>query len=209
VFFGAGQTLLAEGIPWRVVLPEDDLNGIEVLLIFGSDRRPPAAVVNVPDLAGWSPPPASFLASHERLRRGFSSVAGEIFRAYFRWRWARRLGDRLGLASAYTQSPFFRLPPAAARSALLAALGEPPLPRVLAHTPVLAEAWTQKHPPTERDAPARQLHLVNYTGYPQAVTVCFEGAVQGQAVSPDAPAFEFHGDRLELNLDRSCISRWA
>jgi len=198
-YFGAGQALLAAGLPWRVVVPGADLAGVEVLLHFGDLQGltlpPGARAVAVPELPGWAPRPPSFLARRRAARGLVAWAVGELYRAYFRRRWARRLGDRLGLVHFFLQSPYFRLPPPEATAALLAALGPLPHPRVTAAVPVLAELW--------RQAGDFQLHLVNYAPQAQPVTVDFGRQAQGSLLSPDGAATpaEFRGTQLNFPLD--------
>jgi hypothetical protein len=194
LFFGVGQALLAAGVPWRVVAAEDEVTGLDVLFCF--NRMPSTdgiRSISVPDLPGWAPPAPSFLARNGLARRVVAGVVGGLYRAYFRHRWARDLGDRLGLAHFFLQSPYFRLPPEAARRAVLDALGEPPGPTVAADAPVLVEVW--------RRGRERQVHLVNYAPQPQRVAVRFGEPVAGEVISPDGPGIEFEGASVELTLD--------
>jgi hypothetical protein len=215
LYFGAGQALLAAGIPWRVVALQGDtgesaapdqtvseLAGLDLLLCF--EQGPPEAatpphlrVVSVPDLPGWNPSRPSFLAWHRSIRSAASRVVNWLFQSYFRWGWSRQLVDRSGLVHFFWQTPFFRLPPPAAREALLAALGHKPYPRVMAGAPVLAELWQRGE--------EWQLHLVNYAPEPQPVTVEFGHLVQGAALSPDGgeerTASKFRGTSWESELD--------
>jgi hypothetical protein len=120
-----------------------------------------------------------------------------LYRAYFRRRWARTLGDRLHLAHFFAQSPRYELPPPATRRALLDALGDPPHPHVIATAPVLAAVWRQK------DKGRQQLHLVNYAAEPQTVTVVFARPTQGKRLSFGTPptSFESEGAKLKLTVD--------
>jgi hypothetical protein len=93
----------------------------------------------------------------------------------------------------FLQAPYFRLPPAAMRKALLAALGPLPGPQVHSRQPVLVEAW--------RQGESWQLHLVNYASRPQAVEVVFEQAVIGQRLAPGQAVDEFQADRLAFELE--------
>jgi hypothetical protein len=203
LYFGVAQTLLAAGIPWRVVLPEDELSGLKVLFCFenilppGTDGALPEArsgrwstitgrLVNVPDLPGWAPPPPGRLARHPALQPLAGTLLRLLLRAYFESPWVRRWTDRRGVAQRfYTAAPSFALPPAAAQATLLAQVGERAHPHVTAETPVLVEHWRQgeKH----------QLHLVNYAAEPQTVMVDFGRPVTGRALSPDRPPVQFLG----------------
>jgi hypothetical protein len=199
LYFGAGQTLLAAAIPWRVVAGKPHLADLDLLLCFGAipdeGAVPPGLrVVPVQELPGWAPRPLSFLARHRGLRSAVSRLVGWLFQSYFRWRWWRQLVDRLGLQHFFWQTPFFRLPPVPAREALLEALGERPYPRVMAGAPVLAEVW--------RKGKGWQLHLVNYGAGPQPVTVEFGQPVRGTILSPDGPAgVVLEGQSVEIGLD--------
>jgi hypothetical protein len=199
LYFGTGQTLLAAGIPWRVVAGREHLADLDVLFYVGpapdvGTVPPRLRVVPVQELPGWAPRPLSILARHQGLRSGVSRVVGWLFQSYFRWRWWRQLVDRLGLQHLFWQTPFFRLPPVPAQEALLAALGERPYPRVAAGAPVLAEVW--------RKGEGWQLHLVNYGEDPQPVTVEFAQPVHGTILSPDGRAGEvLEGRRVGIGLD--------
>ncbi len=198
LYFGLGQTLLVAGIPWRVVTPESDWVGLKVLLHLGEseikDTAPPTLrTIDISQLRGWEKPRLSFLARHDTARAWVSDIVSWLYRAYFEQRWARRLGDKLGLVHFFLQTPYFRLPSKVARRTLLNALGERPYPRVTADAPMLVELWQQGE--------QWQLHLVNYANSEQRVTVEFSGAVYGQIISPDSQAKKFSGARIEIPLD--------
>jgi len=195
-YFGAGQTLSAARLPWRVVTGAEQMDGLQILLTFGLAASPiPSSLktVDVLRLPGWEMPRPSFLARQAWLQRLISPLVVEIYRAYFRFRWARRLLDRLGLVHFFLQSPYFILPPERMQQTLLAAVGEVAAPRLQTEGPVLVEHWRQGR--------QEQLHLVNYADQPQRVTVTFERTVRGQALSPDGPQAAFEGTQLELKLD--------
>jgi hypothetical protein len=203
LYFGVGQTLLAAGIPWKVVTPQDDWSGLRVLFCFDgmpvSDAaRPRPRIVSVPQLSGWNPPPPSYLARHKAARRPVSKGVSWLFQSYFRSRGVRRLVDSLGLVHFFWQAPFFRLPPAAARESALAALGEPPFPRVTSAAPVLVEPWLK--------GDRWQLHLVNYAAQAQSVKVEFGQPVSGRLLTPDKDGqteseSTFGGSVFECTLD--------
>ena len=198
LYFGAGQALLAAGIPWRVVARGEQPDGLEVLLTFASlpgdfDIPPGVRVIHVPDLAGWEPARPSLLARNATLRRGVAFGAAELYRAYFRYRWARSLLDRAGLAHFFLQSPYYRLPSDNVRQMLLDALGAGPWPRLDAQAPVLLEWWAQ--------GDTHQVHLVNYADSPQPVRLDFGRMVSGRVLSPDSEGMDLHGESLALTLD--------
>jgi hypothetical protein len=200
IYFGVGQTLLAAGIPWRVVTSDDDLTGLDTLLCFGDKTNLDQLVktIFVLDLPGWEIPRPSFLARHKTARSVTAKAVGWLFQGYFKWRWARSLADNLGLVHFFWQTPYFRLPQTRDREALLSAMGERPFPRVAAKAPVLVELW--------RKDETWQLHLVNYAAEPQVAAINFGQPVQGRILSPDEsakddPTTEFHAGEVKLTLD--------
>lgn len=197
-YFGAGQILISAGIPWRVVSAPDELTGLWALLTFGplpDNFIPPPDLrtINLHDLPGWELPQRSFLSRQIKLRRVLTFLVGEIYRSYFRHRWARWLLDRIGMVHFFLQSPYFRLPPQAAQRTLLDALGQGPWPRLEREAPVLIECWGQEG--------AQQIHLVNYDSQPQQVTVHFGQEIAGQICSPDSPGFSFKAEQVSFFLD--------
>ncbi len=199
LYFGAGQTLLRAGIPWRTVRAAADLVGVTTLLHVAplpEEWQLPEeiALIDVSALPGWAPAPPSFLARHPRLRALAAGFLGAAYRAYFRYRWARALIDRSGLTERhFMRSPGFDLPPEAQRATLLEVVGAVRFPRVEMEAPVLVEPW--------RQGEQRQLHLVNYAESPQTVRVIFAESVRGEVLSPDAAPFTFSGTELALSLD--------
>jgi hypothetical protein len=195
-YFGAGQTLVAARLPWRVVTGVGQMAGLQILLTFGPAAFPiPSEVqtIDVLRLPGWELPRLPFLARHAWLARLISPPIVATYRAYFRYRWARRLLDRLGMVHFFLQSPYFILPPQEMRQALLAALGDASRHQVQSEAPLLVEIGQQG----ERF----QLHLVNYADRPQRVTIAFGKPVSGEILSPDGKEAAFEGSQVELVLD--------
>ena len=194
LYFGVAQTLTAAGVPWCTIVDPRQAADLDTLFYF---EHPPTVegpnLVPVQELPHWDEKPPSFLARHDGLCSVVGPALNWLFRAYMRWRWARRLGDSLNLAQAFLQSPHFELPSALARRAVLRALDERPTPRVKSRHPVLAEMW-------KKDG-ERQLHLVNYAAKSQDVRITFEHPVRGRVLSPDHPERTFEGKRLNLSLD--------
>ncbi|HOS78893.1 MAG TPA: hypothetical protein PLJ24_01365 [Anaerolineae bacterium] len=204
LYFSAGQALLMQRVPWRVVTPEDDLSALTVLLHSAPlphDLRVPdtVRVVSLAALPGWVRPTPSFVARHPVIRRLYASFAEALFRAYFKRRWARRLVDRLGLTQKHfiPRSMAFGIPSVTRQTALLSALGPLPGPRVTAAAPVLVEHWLQGN--------TRQLHLVNYAGTPQQITVVFEQPVSGEVLRPEKAPASFQGQTFEDELDVTLV----
>jgi hypothetical protein len=197
-YFGAGQALLAAGIPWRVVRQPQHLAGLSHLLTFGPlppGFNLPEGVqrVHVPDLPGWQAPKPGLLVRYPQFQGIVSWAGTELFRSYFYSRTARRLLDRLGLAHFFLQSPYFRLPAGPARQALRAALGELPWPRLASQAPVLMEVWKQGQ--------EIQIHLANYASHAQPVQLRFEQPVHGRMLSLGGHETAFEGEIITLSLD--------
>lgn len=197
-YFGAGQTLTAAGIPWRVVAAAEDLSGLWTLLSLGPlpdglAAPPDLRIVDLPTLPGWELPPRSWLSRQVGLRRVLSFFVGEIYRSYFRFRWARWLLDHIGMVHFFLQSPYFRMPPPVAQRALLDALGQGPWPRLEKEAPVLIECWAQ--------GATQQIHLVNYDQQRQTVRLHFGEEVAGRVLSPDGPDFQFRAAAISFSLD--------
>ncbi len=198
IFFGTAQALTHARRPWRVVTGEDDLAGLKALLHvtpLPDDVTLPQdlATIYVPDVDGWTLPDASYLARHPSARRLMGRFIEALFRAYFRYRWARWLIDRSGLPqNHFMQTPHFDLPSSDHQQALLDALGERGYPTVDADAPVLVERWQRG---------GQQLHLVNYASAPQTVDITFAKPVEGRWLAPDTEPTAFEGENLELTLD--------
>jgi hypothetical protein len=197
-YFGVGQALITAGLPWRVVSQPEHLAGLEMLLavspvppgwLLPGDLR----LIQVTHLPGWELPAAALLSQYNWLRRPVSFGVGELFRSYFHSRLMRKLLDRLGLAHFFMQSPLYALPAASQRRVLLESIGEQLSPRVLADGPVLIEHW-------RRDG-EHQVHLVNYGGEPQPVTVKFGKPMGGTILLPGQPEIRFETDMLSFDLD--------
>jgi hypothetical protein len=199
LFFSAGQTLLAAGIPWKVVTDSNSLEGVQVLLdprdhdievaSISSSGVPVVALARIP---GWEPHKVGFPT------KLFSNAAGAVidagYRAYFSSPFARKLMDRAGVMRLFTGSPLFNLPSRSLQAALLAALPAGLFPRVHAKYPVLIETW-------ERSG-IEEFHLVNYASQSQHVHIDFGVPRALQMLSPD------HGTKLleaasslELDID--------
>ena len=221
IYFGTCQALLSSGIPWRVLGPGGDPTGLEVLLSF--DEDPDSHVrammderleavgthqtlqnlrrINVPDLVGWQFFKPGFMAHRPILRIMANSIIRNIYNAYFSRPWARKLGDRLGLALRYNSSPYYHIPPLEERRVLMEALGERPFPSVQSEIPVLVEHW--------KSGKEHQIHLVNYADHPQAVRVELPKAFQGKVLSPDQSPSSFSGEKLDLQVDVYTILIYA
>jgi hypothetical protein len=196
-YFGAGQALTAEGIPWRVVRPGDPLDGLRVLLVFTDEGLPTAPglpVVVVPELDGWHPPRPSAVGRNRLLRAVVTSGVGAALKAYSDLKLVRWAMDAAGLQKLVTQTPLYHVPPPEARRALLAALPAGLYPRLASPEPALIEVWRTQN--------GRQIHLVNYAASPQTIEVSVGSPIAGRAISPGVEErVAVEGDQLRIPVD--------
>jgi len=198
LFFGAGQTLLAAGIPWKVVLPGDELDEVKVLVTCTDDNTPLSSypdlsIIPLEKLPGWAAPRGNSLISR-LLSRPADSFVDIGYRAYFNNKLARRLMDRAGVMRLFTGTPLFNLPSRTQQASLLAALPAKIYPRVRAKTPVLIEIWQR--------AGVEEIHLVNYSAKSQPVEIELDVPRAFQVLSPEStPPLLAPGDFLEFRLD--------
>lgn len=199
LFFGAAQTLTAAARPWRVVTTEDELSDLDVLLHIAPlpdevTVPPDLRTIHLPGLDGWAPAESTYLAQHPLVRRITARLLDTLFRAYFRYRWVRRLIDRSALPqNHFLQTPHFDLPSPSQQEQLLEAVGEPDFLKISADAPLLVEHG--------RRADQHQLHLVNYAESPQAVKITFAHPITGTLLAPGAPSSAVAGDSMELTVD--------
>lgn len=195
LYFGAAQTLLAGGIPWRVVRSPHEAKDAQVLIALEPSSQIALASsrwVVLQELSWWRDLRATEMRWPGQLRRMLETTILLLYRSYFRSRWMRKWIDRIGLVHFFLQSPYFQLPPEHVQEKLIAAIG-PVFPRVFSKHPVLIETWRRNM--------EEQIHLVNYAEAPQEVTVEFGSIRRGHVISPDGPGFSFEGSKLTFRLD--------
>jgi hypothetical protein len=202
LFFGAGQALLAAGIPWTVVNPGEELSpALQALLVFDDKQNTPffaqsyLPIISIPSLPAWSNSKASRKSSKSLLSAAAGAVIDWGYHAYFSSRFARSLMDRAGVMRLFTGSPLFNLPTPQQQAALNAALPDRLFPRLHTRAPVLIECW-------EHDGD-QQVHLVNYASHPQTIRIDFDTAQPRRMISPDAADLvlpESTSVRLDLEI---------
>jgi hypothetical protein len=199
IYHGVAQTLTVNKIPWRVIYPGEDMEGVQVLLAFddkslnGPSEERSYLTINVFDLPGWQPEPPSLVARNRVVRSIVSWGAHALMDAYFSSKPVRVIFDGLGLPKIITQSTVFNLPPQSAQEALLSALPVALYPRVKSNDPLLVELWKRGE--------ISQLHLVNYTDRSQSLEIEFGRRVSGNCLSPDGACSGFSGSEITIDLD--------
>ncbi|HSO27490.1 MAG TPA: hypothetical protein VLS48_05430, partial [Anaerolineales bacterium] len=167
LYLGVGQSLLYEGIPWRVVHPGDSLDGLQTLIVFSAESLaqtappPGLTVILAASLAGWGVHGRPLAERARTINAAVSTATHGLMNLYFSSKPAHRLMDKLGLPKLITQTSLFYVPAEKKRRSLLAALPGALFPRLHAAQPALLETWRR---PGER-----QFHLVNYADTPQTV----------------------------------------
>jgi hypothetical protein len=203
LYFGAGQALTVEGIPWRVIQAGDSLEDMQAVLGFDGDMLasippvPGVKAVLVPEIAFWSPAPPTSVGESTLLQKVVTSGVKAGLKAYSDSKLARRVMDWAGLPKIITQSPLYYAPERRARKALLDALPSEISPRLKAERPALIEVWEAQE--------TLQVHLVNYAPYPQRAQIQFQSPVRGRILSPDdtdtAPEESYEGALIDVPLD--------
>jgi hypothetical protein len=201
LYFAAGQTLLANGIAWKVVSSKESTHDLDFLLTFDEPSFVSGVKnIHIPDLPGWERRPISFLERHPVSHNLASKVVNRLYRAYFESRIFRTVGDMLGITRLYMASPMFKLPKPEDRQTLLNAFGKQIYPHVKSDSPVLVEIWQCES--------ENQLHLVNYARKPVRIFIKFENKVQGKILSPDKKYLDIEGTQFDLNLDIYLVVLW-
>jgi len=200
LFFGAGQALLASGIPFQVVMNGAIPEQIDTLLTFTPQSESPTQKVNPvrgDRLPGWSLPEQkkSPAILHKALEWGLLSA----YSLYFSSRIARSLLDAAGVMKLFTGSPLFNIPDGDRINTLVSQL-PPTAPIVRSAAPVLIEVW--------QAGDETQIHLMNYSHAPQTVQVLLDRPRSGECLSPDhEDSLSVEGEVIEIALDIYAILR--
>ena len=200
IYCGTSQALTAAGIPWRVVRQGDSLAGLSTLLTFtpSTNQIDPLddgiRQVHIPSLPGWGWRKASAAAKGGIWHDVIEMIGLSLLRAYHSSKLARRLLDRLNMVKLVTQTALFDLPSQTETDTLLNALPQGIFPIVQSGDPVLIETWTREG--------QQQVHLVNYSDYPQAVTVAFGEFVHVDVISTGSEEIlSMEGESVSFELD--------
>lgn len=171
VYFGAGQSLTASGIPWRVVFPGEKPEDLVALFTFDDEDYQIGEgfalqqKVEITRLLGWNMPGESLANRSGWINSFTTQVVQRMMKAYSANKVVRSLSDRLGLQKIVTQTPLYSVPGGEQRQALLEALPAEIFPRVFAKQPVLIEVWDNQG--------EVQVHMVNYSSQPQEAHIDF------------------------------------
>ncbi len=198
-YFGVGQTLLAMGIPWRVVTQPADLAGLECLItcdhLLKLDWSLPdhLKVIALSALPGWTKFTPFTMPRNPVFLAAFSKSLLWLYNQYFDSRLIRKALDGIGIMRLFTHSPHFDLPESTARQRLAAELTVTTPLKPSPH-PILVETWQK--------GSTIQFHLVNYAQQPVTAHLQFDQPVRGCCLSPDrAGEIQVSGSAFSLPLD--------
>jgi hypothetical protein len=196
LFFALCQVLTINGYPWRVANPGSAMETLECIFHFEPIpiRLPGVKTIYVPGLAGWHYSHHPFLAKHSKIRLVVSNGLAWFYRAYFQYRWARRLMDGLGLPQWFLGSPHFKIPEEDSQRAILNTLDGVNDIRVKGErAPVLIEHWQQHD--------QKQIHLVNYAATAQTLTLYFPYLAEGSIIPFQGQTRAISGKTINFELD--------
>jgi hypothetical protein len=179
-FWGACETVIRNGLPFRVV-QDDDWVGVTTLLvppgeIEGMDRR----LKNFVEQGGrvltlWSSykPTSPLRRYHWPLVRRVTYRAGTAIQ---RWRYTHGLGRMLGSRITF-DDPLHDTIPDELQAELVEQIGSTFAPRASGEGPLLFTLWRE-------ESGGEQWHLVNYQDTPQRVTLHAPQFVNGWVFTP-------------------------
>ena len=205
IFFAVQQTLLANGIPWKVITKIEEAKEDDQIIFFDDQFYPSQNLkrkefINALTLETWEIQSESFLNRHISLRNLTSEIADQLIRSYHGSKGMRKLMDWLGMSKLVTHTPFFTLPPKSFQNELLELLRYDNSFRVISQYPVLIDIWKN----TNNNI---HIHLVNYYSQPQKIKVSFKNQHPVKIISPEKQTMlvEKPTNEIELDLDNYSI----
>ncbi len=167
VFFAVQQTLLVNGIPWKVIPSVDDANPGDQLITFTNNDlleslHPDISIINAFDLSFTKTIKDSFFEQNTAFRPFLSSITDQLIRGYHASVVMRLMMDKLGMSKLVTHTPFFKIHDGVLEEELLSKLNTQNFFRVISEFPVLIDVW-------KIDGFQYQVHLVNYYPEPQTI----------------------------------------
>jgi hypothetical protein len=213
LYFGAGQALTAEGIPWRVIRPGDSLAGVRVVLVFdeqGQALTSEGLLWRMFRRDTVQNGVQVFLAFEEEGQKLPPAEVPVVFvpeLAGWQPRRPSAIGQRAILRSAVTALTHLGLKAYGSLKPARLAMDSLGLPKLITQTPLyyvpaaearraLVDALPPNlYPRLESESPALievwrdgdtlQVHLANYAREPQTVRVRLGAPLSGRAVTPD------------------------
>ena len=182
-YFGCGQTLTANGFPWKVLRNTADLDEINYLFTFDNEVIPDHStnrdltIINIPDIPKWNTHEIFFLENHKTIRKFLSSFTEALIRAYHGNKIVRKMLDLFGMAKLVTQTPLYFMPDKQKQITLLETISEKFMPSVKSESPVLLDIW-------KKSTGEIQYHLVNYSEKSQQIVLTLPNSQSGIIKQP-------------------------
>ena len=204
IFFAVQQTLLANGIPWKVIQNLDELDGLKQIIIFDDQhlsrlKTTKLKIIDAMTLQSWKHLSPSFFDRIPFLRSMLSAIADQLIRTYHGNKTMRKLMDWLGMSKLVTHTPFFKLPDKTVQIELLNLLSTSNF-RVISEHPVLMDVW-------EDGQSGFNIHLVNYHSQNQKIKLKMPDNSYIKILYPENQVEEFQvsSGEITINLDLYCI----
>lgn len=201
LYFACQQTLLAAGIPWRVITDVEDMDEMQQLIVFDHllkpEKIPPErSIINAFEFSSWHPFSQSFFDHHPGIKSILSDIADNLIQGYHGNKSLRKLMDWLGMSKLVTHTPFFTLPTQEFQQELLNKIDLQKVIRVISEHPVLIDVWKNK-------SDGLHIHLVNYLAQKQVIKLKISDNSILKVISPDQQPQEIHitSDTATLELD--------
>jgi hypothetical protein len=207
LYFACQQTLLAAGIPWRVITDLEDMHEIQQLIVFDHlqilEKIPPEiSIINASVLSHGQTFSQSFYDRHQILKSILSDIADNLIRGYHTSKSLRKLMDWLGMSKLVTHTPFFTLPTQEIQHELVSKIDNQKIIRVISDHPVLIDLW-------KNESDGLHIHLVNYHAQKQVIKLKIPDNSILTVISPEQQAQEIpitsDTATLELDLYSICL----
>jgi len=204
LFFTIQQTLLANGIPWKVIRNIDNIDGLKQIIYFDDQFLPAIRNMTVQFIDAFSLKTfkkfsESFFNRNPSFRSGLSLLTDQLIRGYHGYKILRKIMDGLGMAKLVTHTPFFVLPDKAFQNELLALIS-PQSFRVNSDHPVLMDIWETKQSEIN-------IHLLNYHNSKQEIYLNIPDNlnVKIEAYDQKIEFFRENKGKIRFDLDLYCI----
>ncbi len=204
IFFAVQQTLLANGIPWKVIQNLKELDDLKQIIIFDDQYIAKAitknfTIIDVMKLPSWKHKSQSFLDRNQLIKSMVSEIADQLIRLYHGYKSMRKLMDWMGMSKLVTHTPFFKLPCETFQNELISKISVEKF-RVISEHPVLIDVW-------ENGQSGFNIHLVNYYSQNQKINLKIPDNSNIKILYPenDMNDFQVAPREISLDLDLYCI----
>ena len=201
IYFAIQQTLLAAGIPWKVISTLEDAKTGNQVIIFDESKISQSSthnfsIINAMDFSFSKDIPDSFFDRNPSLRKILSTITDQLIRGYHGSRSIRKLMDWFGMAKLVTHTPFFMLPNNSIRRELLQKINAEGTFRVISEHPVLIDVW-------KTNKGEYNIHLTNYHAQSQAILLKTPQPWKLKIISPSQEVKEIQPEKntTKMNID--------